>query len=123
MSPHPFTSDLLGTPAKNSFRCHDLSRHSDPPSLALKPSADRDRRNIMSDGNDTTIIMPIDVFQTKFLPKKNGFDDTFPEEKIQNISSRFKAGWEAAKKLDKKEKALTELWVSGFNPPYVVTPC
>ena len=128
MPSHEYKSDLANSFQRNHcFRQRDPARLAQPSRSSTHPVADKDGKNQLMDAEDTTIGMPVFMFQQEFLLMdaacQEAFNVAFPKEKIRRISAKFRQGFLASQNAApyQKEKVLSRTWVSCIHSPVMLS--
>ncbi len=113
---HQQSDNVQSSPASvRHYQTRDHSRNN--PDLYVKPKADTDRRNMMSDAINTSIPVLFENMMKTYLPSvdSDGFNDAYPADKIQRIHAKLKQAVRlrsADCKGRRKEQVISDAWVS-----------
>ena len=120
MPPHKFNSDSKVSPRTKGPRVKDNRRG--PPGYDSRPKAKTNRRRMMGESPDCTVLTGTQRFEKKFFPPRfmDGFKDKFPPHVIEKISAAFRdvlvriSNSPASRKPHLLEKELSQAWVRPF---------
>ena len=123
MKAHTLPANVQHTPLSNKHRNKD---HQRGPEYQWLPSADVDRKHMMDDAQDCTIVLPTPEFTKTYTRyDANSFNAHFSSKDIETISKEFRAVVEEHRDDPNSnarvlEKALSAKWVRTctFLPPH-----